>query len=42
MLVMKPPMCFSIDDADIFLAALEGAMVALLEVDLDTVSHTPT
>ena len=42
MLVMKPPMCFSIDDADTFLAALEGAMVALQEVDLDTVSHTPT
>ena len=41
-LVMKPPMCFSIDDADTFLAALEGAMVALQEVDLDTVSHTPT
>ena len=41
-LVMKPPMCFDIDDANVFLAALAGAMDALAEVDLSSISHTPT
>jgi 4-aminobutyrate aminotransferase-like enzyme len=41
-LVMKPPMCFSEADADVFLAALTMALLALQEVDLSMVSHTPT
>ena len=41
-IVMKPPMCFSEADADLFLAALRAVLLVLREVDLSTISHTPT
>ncbi len=42
-LVVKPPLTFSKDDADIFVEAFESAIVNdLSQVDLQTVSLTPT
>ena len=41
-IVMKPPLCFSSDDAARFVAALRVELLAIGSVDLSTVTHTPT
>eukprot|EP00041_Stephanoeca_diplocostata_P038631 m.1535638 g.1535638 ORF g.1535638 m.1535638 type:complete len:97 (+) comp25243_c0_seq79:1623-1913(+) len=41
-IVMKPPMLFSKDNVDEFVAALLQALVDIQMVDLDAVPHTPT
>eukprot|EP00035_Acanthoeca_spectabilis_P008655 m.156882 g.156882 ORF g.156882 m.156882 type:complete len:239 (+) comp14446_c0_seq3:1068-1784(+) len=41
-MVLKPPMVFSVDDADIFVTALTAALKCVVEVDLTSVERTPT
>lgn len=41
-LVVKPPMCFGIDEAKELVAALRVELVALKGVDLNQITHTPT
>lgn len=41
-IVIKPPLCFSIRDAKIFLRALESEMLGMTSTDLATATPTPT
>jgi len=44
-IVIKPPMCFSIEDADVFLAAFQETEKMVAEIDFEkelNYSHTPT
>jgi len=41
-LVIKPPLCFSVADAATLVSAMRTELCALAGVDLATISHTPT
>ncbi len=41
-LVIKPPMCFSKNDVDVFISGFEAAVEELSKYDLENVSKTPT
>ena len=41
-LVVKPPLCFGRAEADRLVAALRAELRALRDVDVNTITHTPT
>ena len=41
-LVIKPPMCFGITEARIFISALRTELRGLEKVDVSDITHTPT
>ena len=41
-LVLKPPMCFSVSDARVLVDAMRAELLAMRSVDLSGLEHTPT
>ena len=41
-IVIKPPLCFSEDDCRALVAALSAELLAIGQLDLSKVTHTPT
>ena len=41
-MVLKPPLCFSVEDARRFVAALADCLVCCSKMDRETMTHTPT